>query len=453
MNVKTITGSSIRAALDEARRLFGEDVVLIESIPPTGNAPARITVMTDAASVPVTPAAAVTAGSAPPSRFGYSSSLRTPPEPSSVMRSMEESTMPHEGFSAARIRTNGITQERPAPPASGSGDTLPARAEVKAVDSRERGRLFSQQVRTAPAPEPEGASWKPLEQLLEAQLKLLHDRIDQLERRLGETVIGASQQWIAHPLFAALLNQGLRPATATRLFDALAAKGCEPEGDEENVRWALAQEIRKMLDVAAPKRLTGSLLLVGPSGAGKTSLALKLATHPGFFGRRNTTVIIILPEREHETLFINPLERYKQAGIPAQCVQNEEEMHHALDRVLKFDQIIIDTPPMPSREGEARKHLLRVKQLVHAVMPIQVHLVVNATRALDEYNMSYMQRLALRPDAVALTHLDEATGWGRIAEWIKTIGLPVQFASTGPLVPDGITAFSPSWFVEEMMQL
>jgi flagellar biosynthesis GTPase FlhF len=54
---------------------------------------------------------------------------------------------------------------------------------------------------------------------------------------------------------------------------------------------------------------------------------------------------------------------------------------------------------------------------------------------------------------VALTHLDETGGWGRIAEWLMAVRMPVQFVSTGAAVPDAVTSFSPTWFVEEMMKL
>ena len=47
MNIKTLTGSSIHSALIEARRIFGDDVVLLESIPAEGESLARITVMID----------------------------------------------------------------------------------------------------------------------------------------------------------------------------------------------------------------------------------------------------------------------------------------------------------------------------------------------------------------------------------------------------------------------
>ena len=86
-------------------------------------------------------------------------------------------------------------------------------------------------------------------------------------------------------------------------------------------------------------------------------------------------------------------------------------------------------------------------------MPIQIHLVLNATRALDEFDPTYIHRLPIRPDAIALTHLDETRCLGRIAEWMMATKLPVQFASSSPKVPEGVGAFTPSWFVEEMMRI
>jgi flagellar biosynthesis GTPase FlhF len=86
-------------------------------------------------------------------------------------------------------------------------------------------------------------------------------------------------------------------------------------------------------------------------------------------------------------------------------------------------------------------------------VPIQVHLVLNATRALEDFEVEYIQRLPLQPDLVALTHLDETRSWGRVTEWMLDMKLPVQFASTSQRIPDGVGAFSPTWFIEEMMKL
>ncbi|MFQ5572569.1 MAG: flagellar biosynthesis protein FlhF, partial [Rhodothermales bacterium] len=117
------------------------------------------------------------------------------------------------------------------------------------------------------------------------------------------------------------------------------------------------------------------------------------------------------------------------------------------------DQVLIDTPPIPAHEGRARKMLQRVQRLIDGLMPVEVQFVLNATRALESFDATFMKRIPLRPSAVVLTHLDETPRWGRIAEWLIRLQLPVRFVSTGPTVPESLVAFSPTWFVEKMMDL
>ena len=136
-----------------------------------------------------------------------------------------------------------------------------------------------------------------------------------------------------------------------------------------------------------------------------------------------------------------------------QNVRTAQEMNQALDRVQQFDQVLIDTPPLPFDPEEARPALRRIQRIVNPLMPLQVHLTLNATRTLDDLDKDFLKRLPIQPDAVALTHLDEVAKWGRIAEWLLMLDKPVHFVSTGRRVPEGVEAFTPSWFVEEMMQL
>ena len=459
MNIKTIIGASIHAALAEARRLLGDDVVLLESVPPSGSEPARVTVMVDDAvsqevsSPAPAPRRAVeeTSPYAPPG-YGYGATRRQEGRgvsPEESARSIEQfsaagdgsvqtlptSTIPHDG----PHRADDPTSLRPPNPTGKPG----------------RGRLFpdtGEPMRPS-SPLPVHAATSRLEQLLEAQLTRLHERLDSMERRLEGAVVGASQRWVAHPLFAALLGQGLRPDTIISLFDSLVEKGYAPDADEEKLKWALAHEVRGRMAVPASKQSLGTQMVIGPSGAGKTSLVLKLATHDNFYARRQTTVIVIAPEEDEATSYQNPIDVYRRFGVPVQSVQTGDEMEQALARLASFDQVLIDTPSMPVQAGRARKMLQRIRRLVDGLMPLEVLFVLNTTRALEGLDVDFVRRLPLRPATVALTHLDETPHWGRIAEWLMRLKLPVRFASLGPGIPDDLSAFSPSWFVEKMMEL
>ena len=91
--------------------------------------------------------------------------------------------------------------------------------------------------------------------------------------------------------------------------------------------------------------------------------------------------------------------------------------------------------------------------MVDGLMPLEVQFVLNATRTLEGFEADYFKRMPLQPGTVALTHLDEITGWGRLADWLIRLQLPVRFVSMGPKTPDDLTAFSSTWFVERMMEL
>lgn len=447
MNVKTLTGPSIHAALVEARRLLGDDVILIESVPPRGAEPARVTVMIDEPR-PSPIAAQAKTTTAPPAATALPYGYHTLPNqrtPAPVKRRvLEESTAESEDVTEPDDRTISAKPEMP----------VSTRSSINRVPgASRRGTLFPAEGND-PEPEPSGKpTFRVSDELRDQQLRLLHERLDRIERTFGDAVIGSSFQWAVQPLFAELLRLGFSAPTVSRLFSAVARTGLAPDTDEEALRWAVARELRNMLDLTAPKVSNSTQLFIGPSGSGKTSLLLKLARHTSFFGRRRTTAIIIAPENAAETSYLNPVELYRRFGIPSQTVAGEADMGSALERAQHFDQVLIDTPSMPVQEAQARKMLLRIKRLTDPLAPLQVHLTFNATRALDEFSEAYVRSLPIQPDTVALTHLDETLGWGRVAEWMIKLKLPVQFAGTGPNVPEGVTAFSPTWFIEQMMQL
>ncbi len=454
MKTRTLTAPTIHAALAEARQLFGDEVVLLESFPPQGDQPARITIMTDEVApvrrTPVPTAAPARAASTPataevqPLQFGYG----TPPRRATARTGAGATG---DGFAdgpGTGAPATVLTRSEPAP------DRLRPGLRGRAGEAG-RGRLFQ------PPPGavvPAGADYarpsiEAIEKLFEDRLKVLHERLDQMDRRFESAIIGAGQRWTSHPLFRQLLDQGLRPATLTRLFDRLADAGIAPDEEDEPLRWAVAQELRRMLDATTPRRITGPQVFVGAGGTGKTSLVLKLARHPGFFGRHRTAVLYLLPEDEMEALYHNPVDLYRRFGLPVQAVQTEQEMERALQRVQHFDQLLIDTPPLPTDEAAARRTLLRFKRLLGPIVPLHVHWVVDATRALDHATPRALQRLPLAPDGLALTHLDETRGWGRVAEWLMTFEMPVQYATIGPRIPDGALAYSPTWFIEQLLNL
>ena len=438
MNVKTLTGSSIQEALAEARAQLGDHVVLVESTPATKDAPAQVTVMADA---PARAPQQQTSRAREPVPVGAGAVPKPPAQAAAELRSRRGDTAGGSGFGYG---ARAVRSQRAPSDAEGSFGQALARQRAAG-----RGRFFP----SAGVPGGGQADTRR-EEMLEAQLERLGERLDGMEQRFGGAIIGSGQRWAAHPLFGELLEQGMRPGTLTKLFGELAERGHDPETDDpDTIRWALAQVLRKRLHVSTPRGSSGALAFIGPGGAGKTALLLKLATHGSFFARRDPAVIVLAPEEEGGTAYQNPTDLYRRFGLPVQNVRSEEEMQQALQRVESFGQVLVDTPPLPLPLAEARPVLCRLERLLRPLMPLDVHFALSATHAFGGFDADVLKRLPVTPSAMALTRLDEAPGWGRVAEWLMTLELPVQFVSDSPRVPEGARAFSPTWFVEEMMGL
>ena len=481
MNVKTFTASTIQEALSTARQKLGDEVVLLESAAATRREPARVTVMADAdrpsrqqetSGGSAARRRSRSNGSNPARQRAQNGRRSSGSSETAVATETEEDARNGEGLS--RPGTNrsrryqsiqdvleereGEQSERNGSNRGGPSETRTKGRRTPKPSSRDaskqaRGRLFDQSGDPKKRPQMADATAETT-YLLENQLSLLHERMDRLENRLGEALVGTAQKWAAHPLFSALLEKGLTPSTTAELFQGLVEDGFQPdEAEGESLRWHLAQQLRRDIDLPNSKTTSGAILFVGPSGAGKTSLILKLAKNPSFFGRRNTAIISVLPEDEDERFYRNPAELCRQNGLTAQTVRNHDDMERALERVAHFDQILIDTPPIPLRPHASRAAFQRTRRLVQPVVPLETHLVMNTTRAFDGFESGDLEDIPLSFDCAALTHLDETDRWGRTAEWVRRLQLPIRFVSVSREMPDGVASFSASWFVEEMMDL
>ncbi|MFB6272189.1 MAG: flagellar biosynthesis protein FlhF [Salinibacter sp.] len=443
MTVKTLTGTSIQDALAKARSELGDDVVLMESTPATTDAPAKIAVMIDASAADMAPQAP-TKGQVP--KPPGADSDGTLPVPDTDGDSTDSDTVESQTAGFGYGNADG---EAPSPNDETSQAAPVDDPNFSDLLEREqetgRGRIFPVSDDSEAAPDTEVPDRSPPPDRSSFAKRKKSSRSDRP---------GHSERWSAHPLYGVLLEKGLRPETADRLFDELSERGVDlTNNPPEDLRWACAQLLCQCLEVAEPGWGQKTLALIGPGGAGKTSLILKLATHNQLLGSGEPVVLHLQPEPDRTTAYQNPVDLYRQFGIPVQHVRTEEEMAQALNRAESFGRVLIDTPPLPLPLSESRSALRRLEYLLRPVHPLDVHFVLSATRAFNSLDATALPHLPVRPNAVSLTHLDEAPTWGRMVEWLFTLDLPVQFVSEGPQVPDDVQAFSLQWFVEDVMDL
>ncbi len=445
MNVKTLTGPTIQDALATAREELGDNVVLMESAPATADSPATIAVAVDP---PVSDAETTRAPRGKvPKPSGDDGSMAVP------------ETNPGDGGSLASdlgadgTGTNGSANggrdgsSRSDPPDSPE-DTLPTSRDFSRVLENEqdkgRGKIFSN---SKDQDHREGANTDRTDHGLDLSFETEGEHRSGVRSENGN-------RWAHHPLYEVLIEKGLKPDTITRLFEELSERGVDPTSNfPGELRWACAKLLFQRIDIIGPDRGRDNLMLIGPSGAGKTSLILKMATHDRLLGGGKPMVIHLEPASGRVTDYQNPTSLYEKFGVPVRNVRTKEDLDQAMRHTERFGRLLIDTPPLPLPLKEGRPILRRVQSILRPLRPLNVHFILNATRALDNLDGTVLSHLPVRPSAVAMTHLDEVSTWGRLVEWLIKVNLPIQFVSGGADVPEGARAFSIEWFVEDVMDL
>lgn len=175
------------------------------------------------------------------------------------------------------------------------------------------------------------------------------------------------------------------------------------------------------------------LALTGPTGAGKSSMLVKLALNKRAFANARIGILTL------DTFRVAALEYLQQyadiGGLRLEAVYDEREAMGALQRLDECDVIVVDTPGRSPRAGDANAQW---QSLLRAVAPDETHLVIPATLRPDAIAAVVKQFDAVQPTHLIATKVDEAGGEAGLVDLIARTDLPLRWIATGQGVPDDI---------------
>lgn len=172
-----------------------------------------------------------------------------------------------------------------------------------------------------------------------------------------------------------------------------------------------------------------TVAFVGPTGAGKTTSAIKVALHPEAYGESRVGLITLDTYRVGA---IEELQTYAEvAGLPLEVIYTIEDIPDTLERLSELDLILIDTPGRGPKapEGPVWRNLLR------GLRPDEVHLVIPAGLRTDVALAIREEFVLCGPTHALLTKLDEVPGETGVAELADQLGLPARWVTTGQEIP------------------
>jgi flagellar biosynthesis protein FlhF len=196
--------------------------------------------------------------------------------------------------------------------------------------------------------------------------------------------------------------------------------------------------IEKMVPIAKVK-MTGAVVLVGPTGVGKTTTIAKLAGRLSLLDKKKIGLITI------DTYRIGAVEQLRTyadiMNIPFKVVFTIKEMEAAVESMSSCDVILIDTT------GRSSKNTMQISELrafIEKVNTTNIHLVLSCTTKNTDVNSITEGYKVLGYNNIIITKLDETSSYGSILNILDSAKKPLSFITTGQNVPDDIKSISAS---------
>jgi flagellar biosynthesis protein FlhF len=204
------------------------------------------------------------------------------------------------------------------------------------------------------------------------------------------------------------------------------------------IRERVAELIERLVPSCGPivrKQTPGPhvLALIGPTGVGKTTTLAKLAANLKLKEGHRVGLITL---DTYRIAAVDQLRRYADIiGSPLKVVSNPDELRAAVAGMSNLDFVLIDTAGRSPRDTPKLNEL---RELLDAIQPDDVHLVLSSTSGQESVELAYQRFSEVRVDKMIFTKLDEASHVGVVLNVCHKVNKALSYVTTGQDVPNDI---------------
>ncbi|MGB9715097.1 MAG: flagellar biosynthesis protein FlhF [Thermodesulfovibrionales bacterium] len=176
-----------------------------------------------------------------------------------------------------------------------------------------------------------------------------------------------------------------------------------------------------------------AIMLIGPTGVGKTTTIAKLAANSIKAGKK----VGIISLDTYRIGAIEQMRIYSRImGIPFSITSDIEELKNSLIHFAKNrDIIFIDTSGRNPKDEIHIRDLINISQIG---FPVELHLLMSANSDDEFMAEAYQYYRRLPIDCISYTKVDEAVRFGSLYNLLLTYQRPIAYITTGQKVPDDI---------------
>jgi len=166
------------------------------------------------------------------------------------------------------------------------------------------------------------------------------------------------------------------------------------------------------------------VLLVGATGVGKTTTAMKLASFQEVYGKEEVVIVSTDPYGPAESLKAFS----KMNGSVIYDKVRVDELQDLVTKFTKNEVVIVDTP---GQSPFSPNYLKKLEEYVKAVKPTEIFMVAAMNTDIRDLFMASALFLLLKPDGLILTKFDETTQPGKVLSIANEMNLPVAATCSG----------------------
>lgn len=190
------------------------------------------------------------------------------------------------------------------------------------------------------------------------------------------------------------------------------------------------------------------IMLVGPTGVGKTTSIAKLAARYSFLMQKKYKVGLVVLDTYRIGAVEQLMQYARMMKLGIETVVDPPEFASALNSLRYCDYILIDTMgSSPYDKGKIEK-IYECLEANDTEFSVDVVLVMPSSIKYEDLKVTYDNFDSLNVDTIMFTKLDETRGFGNIFSLAYETKKPISYFSVGQEVPEDLVCASSDFLVE-----
>ncbi|MCW8838472.1 MAG: flagellar biosynthesis protein FlhF [Thiovulaceae bacterium] len=193
------------------------------------------------------------------------------------------------------------------------------------------------------------------------------------------------------------------------------------------------------------------IMLVGPTGVGKTTSIAKLAARYSFLMQKKYKVGLVVLDTYRIGAVEQLMQYARMMKLGIETVVDPPEFSAALESLKYCDYILIDTMGSSPYDKNKIEKIYECLSANDTEYSVDVVLTMPSSIKYEDMLLTYENFSSLGIDTLMFTKLDETKGYGNIFSLTYETKKPISYFSVGQEVPEDLVCATSEFLVECML--